>query len=64
MDKIAEGEASTDDLELLERLSRVMERTCLCGLGQAAPKPILTTLKYFKDEYLIRLSDQATPKGA
>ena len=64
MDKIAEGEANTGDLELLERLSKVMERTCLCGLGQAAPKPILTTLKHFKDEYLIRLSDQATPKGA
>jgi NADH:ubiquinone oxidoreductase subunit F (NADH-binding) len=64
VDKIAEGQANADDLKLLERLSKIMERTCLCGLGQAAPKPILTTLKYFKDEYLIRLSDQATPKGA
>ncbi|NLU42292.1 MAG: NADH-quinone oxidoreductase subunit NuoF [Firmicutes bacterium] len=64
VDKIAEGQANTEDLKLLERLSRIMERTCLCGLGQAAPKPILTTLKYFKDEYLIRVSDQATPKGA
>ncbi|MGB4716751.1 MAG: NADH-ubiquinone oxidoreductase-F iron-sulfur binding region domain-containing protein [Bacillota bacterium] len=48
----------------MSRLCRVMERSCLCGLGQAAPKPVLTTLKYFKEEYLVHLRDQAASKGA
>jgi NADP-reducing hydrogenase subunit HndC len=64
VEKIAAEEATHEDLDLLHRLCTVMERSCLCGLGQAAPKPILTTLKYFRDEYLIHLKDQAASKGA
>lgn len=64
LEKIEAEEATHADLEVLNRLCRVMERSSLCGLGQAAPKPVLTTLKYFKDEYLIHLRDQAASKGA
>lgn len=64
MEKIEDEEATLADLDVLSRLCRVMERSCLCGLGQAAPKPVLTTLKYFKEEYLVHLRDQAASKGA
>ena len=64
VEKIEDEEATLADLDVLSRLCRVMERSCLCGLGQAAPKPVLTTLKYFKEEYLVHLRDQAASKGA
>lgn len=51
MKKINQGRASSDDLEKLQLLGRVMSKACLCGLGQAAPGPILTTLQHFRHEY-------------
>jgi bidirectional [NiFe] hydrogenase diaphorase subunit len=50
--KIAAGTASERDLELLEELCDVVQHTSLCGLGQSAPNPVLSTLRYFRDEYL------------
>lgn len=50
--KIREGKASSADLERLESLCDVVKNTSLCGLGQAAPNPVLSTLRYFRDEYL------------
>lgn len=50
--KIREGKASMADLELLEELSDMVKHTSLCGLGQSAPNPVFSTLRYFRDEYL------------
>ncbi|MGI6684541.1 MAG: NADH-quinone oxidoreductase subunit NuoF [Bacillota bacterium] len=51
MKKINEGQATDEDLKKLQLLSLVMEQASLCGCGQAAPTPILTTIKHFKQEY-------------
>jgi bidirectional [NiFe] hydrogenase diaphorase subunit len=50
--KIREGKASPADLELLEEMCDMVKSTSLCGLGQSAPNPVLSTLRYFRDEYL------------
>ncbi len=50
--KITEGKASLTDLELLEELCDMVKHTSLCGLGQSAPNPVFSTLRYFRDEYL------------
>jgi NADH:ubiquinone oxidoreductase subunit F (NADH-binding)/(2Fe-2S) ferredoxin len=52
MGKLSEGKGTLNDIENLKALSRVMSVACLCGLGQAAPNPLVTTLKYFEDEYM------------
>ncbi len=51
LDKIASGKATKDDLALLEELCETVTRMSLCGLGQSAPNPVLSTLRYFRDEY-------------
>jgi bidirectional [NiFe] hydrogenase diaphorase subunit len=53
--KISEGKATQADLDLLEELCDMVKHTSLCGLGQSAPNPVLSTLRYFKDEYLTKL---------
>jgi len=58
MKKINKGQATVLDIDNLTLLSQVMEKACLCGLGQAAPSPILTTLKHFYPEYQARLQIQ------
>jgi bidirectional [NiFe] hydrogenase diaphorase subunit len=60
---IADGTAGRDDLGLLERLAATVARTSLCGLGQAAPNPVFSTLRYFRDEYLAHLEDRVCPAG-
>lgn len=55
MKKINAGQATPDDVQKLTTLSKVMTKACLCGLGQAAPTPILTTLEHFRDDYQRRL---------
>ena len=52
LSKIRAGKAEQTDLKLLEELCDMVKNTSLCGLGQSAPNPVLTTLQYFKDEYL------------
>lgn len=54
---IVDGKATTVDLELLEDLCDVVSNTSLCGLGQSAPNPVLSTLRYFRNEYLEKLVD-------
>src|SRR5690606_7323042 len=49
--RLTAGQGSADDLSNMERLGRVMSVACLCGLGQAAPAPFLTTLKHFAGDY-------------
>ncbi|WP_414565405.1 MULTISPECIES: NADH-ubiquinone oxidoreductase-F iron-sulfur binding region domain-containing protein [unclassified Anabaena] len=55
--KIREGKASVADLELLEELCDMVQNTSLCGLGQSAPNPVFSTLRYFRDEYLALIRD-------
>ena len=56
MERLNHGHAKAGDLDNLERLGTVMTKACLCGLGQAAPSPVLTTLKHFKPEYAAKLN--------
>lgn len=55
MSKLNSGKGSIKDIETLSRLGRVMSCSCLCGLGQAAPAPVLTTIKHFKADYNAKL---------
>jgi NADH:ubiquinone oxidoreductase subunit F (NADH-binding) len=61
--KIAEGTASDADLRLLEELCGLVRDTSLCGLGQTAPNPVVSTLRYFRDEYLAHIRDKTCPAG-
>jgi bidirectional [NiFe] hydrogenase diaphorase subunit len=61
LDKIAKGRGTQDDLALLEELCEVVQMTSLCGLGQTAPNPVLSTLRYFRHEYEERLAGNAAP---
>jgi bidirectional [NiFe] hydrogenase diaphorase subunit len=58
LSKMTKGEASQRDLTLLEELCDLVKNTSLCGLGQSAPNPVLSTLHFFRDEYLELLIDQ------
>ncbi|MCD4656764.1 MAG: 4Fe-4S binding protein, partial [Planctomycetes bacterium] len=59
--KITSGNAVMTDLDLLEVLSDTIKQGSLCGLGQTAPNPVLTTLKYFRDEYIAHIEDEHCP---
>jgi len=51
LEKLIAGQANTEDLEKLDKLCQLVKTTSLCGLGQSAPNPVLSTLKYFRNEY-------------
>jgi len=59
--KITEGSASTNDLAQLEQLCELLKHTSLCGLGQTAPNPVISTLRYFRDEYLAHIVEKRCP---
>ncbi|MBW7882563.1 MAG: NADH-quinone oxidoreductase subunit F [Caldilineaceae bacterium] len=61
---ITQGRASPGDLERLTSLCETVHRASLCGLGQTAPNPVLTTLRYFKDEYDAHVEDKRCPAGS
>ena len=63
MERICAGEATEDDLPLLERLAAGVAAASLCGLGKTAPNPVLSTLRYFRDEYLAHIRDKYCPSG-
>ena len=63
LDKITKGQATMQDLDDLEELCYFIKENSLCGLGQTAPNPILSTLKYFKDEYIAHIVDKKCPAG-
>jgi NADH-quinone oxidoreductase subunit F len=63
LEKITSGNGETEDLEKLEKLAENIIKSSLCGLGQTAPNPILTTLKYFKEEYLAHIIEKKCPAG-
>jgi NADH-quinone oxidoreductase subunit F len=58
LDDITKGQARMEDLDLLEELALVVKDTTMCGLGQSAPNPILSTLRYFKHEYERHIKDK------
>ena len=61
LDRIVANEGSPEDLDLLESLSDTISTTALCGLGQSACKPVLSTLRYFREEYLHHVVDHHCP---
>jgi ferredoxin len=61
LNRITEGNGSTDDIDTLKDLGEVIIDTSICGLGQSAPNPVLTTIQFFKDEYLAHLQDNKCP---
>ena len=63
LDKITRGQAEMEDLTILERLADMVKSTSLCGLGQSAPNPIFSTLRYFRDEYIAHIQDRICPAG-
>jgi NADH:ubiquinone oxidoreductase subunit F (NADH-binding)/(2Fe-2S) ferredoxin/NAD-dependent dihydropyrimidine dehydrogenase PreA subunit len=61
LEKITNGEGTMEDLNTLEELAHMVRRMSLCGLGQTAPNPVLTTLKYFRHEYEAHIKDKKCP---
>ena len=63
LEKICAGNGTEEMLDELENLANTIKDTALCGLGQTAPNPILSTLRYFKDEYIAHVRDKKCPAG-
>jgi len=63
LDKITRGEGELSDLDMLEALAPVVQEASMCGLGKTAPNPVLSTLRYFRDEYLAHINDKKCPAG-
>jgi len=63
LDKIIAGNGEMEDLDKLEELSNYIKSASLCGLGQTAPNPVLSTLRYFRDEYVAHIVDKKCPAG-
>ena len=61
LERISEGNGREGDVELLEELAESVKRASLCGLGQTAPNPILTTIRYFRDEYEAHIVEKRCP---
>ncbi len=61
--RITEGKGKMEDIDTLQELSENIIKGSLCGLGQTAPNPVLTTLRYFKDEYIAHIVDKRCPAG-
>jgi NADP-reducing hydrogenase subunit HndC len=63
LQKISKTDATLHDLKLLEDIAYAVQRTALCGLGQTAPNPVISTLKFFRDEYLVHIKEKRCPAG-
>jgi len=63
LERICAGNGTMDDLDLLENLGRDIQETALCGLGQTAPNPVLSTLRHFREEYIAHIVDKRCPAG-
>lgn len=63
LDKITQGKGEESDIEKLEVLAENITKSALCGLGQTAPNPVLSTLRYFRDEYIAHVRDKKCPAG-
>ena len=63
LDKITEGKGTIEDLEKMENLSVQIKNASLCALGQTAPNPVLSTIKFFREEYMAHIADKKCPSG-
>ena len=63
LDKIIEGKGTMEDLDKMEELCYYIKKNALCGLGQTAPNPVLSTLRFFRDEYVAHIVDKKCPAG-
>lgn len=63
LEKITSGKGEMEDLEKIEELAHHMQTSSLCALGQTAPNPVLSTMNYFKDEYIAHIKDKTCPSG-
>lgn len=63
LEKITSGNGEMEDLDKLEELCNYIKSTSLCGLGQTAPNPVVSTLRYFRDEYIAHIVDKKCPAG-
>ena len=63
LEKITKGQAEMEDLDRLEELCNHLKTSSLCALGQTAPNPVLSTLRYFRDEYIAHIVDKKCPAG-
>ena len=63
LEKITNGNGEMEDLQKLEDLCYYIKQNALCGLGQTAPNPVLSTLRYFKDEYIAHIQEKRCPAG-
>lgn len=61
--RITEGKGEMEDLDKLEELAKYVQANALCGLGQTAPNPVLSTLRYFRDEYVAHIKEKRCPAG-
>ncbi|MBR2177196.1 MAG: NADH-quinone oxidoreductase subunit NuoF [Clostridia bacterium] len=63
LDKIIQGKGEMEDIDRIDDLAKHMQKSSLCALGQTAPNPILSTLHFFKDEYIAHIQDKTCPAG-
>ena len=63
LNKITEGKGTMEDLDKMEELCYYIKNNSLCGLGQTAPNPVLSTLRFFRDEYIAHIQDKTCPAG-
>ena len=63
LEKITDGKGTMEDIDKMEELCYAIKASSLCGLGQTAPNPVLSTLKYFRDEYIAHVQDKKCPAG-
>jgi NADP-reducing hydrogenase subunit HndC len=64
LEKITSGKGTMEDLDRMEKLCHYIKENSLCGLGQTAPNPVLSTYQFFKDEYIAHVVDKKCPAGA
>ena len=63
LEKIVAGKGTEEDIDLLEEIAQTVSKTALCGLGKSAANPVISTLKYFRDEYIAHVRDKKCPAG-
>ncbi len=63
LEKITQGKGTLEDIDRMEELCNYIKQNSLCGLGQTAPNPVLSTLKFFRDEYIAHVVDKKCPAG-
>ncbi len=63
LERITSGRGKLEDIEKLEKMGNLIKLTSLCGLGQTAPNPVLSTIKYFRDEYVAHITNKKCPAG-